>query len=144
MKWLFAKINLIYRGALHFTKYFLFFIPRKDSLKIFFSNYYKNVPVTKQLRDKLHQPSTCIVCSSCDNICPLLQKNTEFDGPMQLVLGAMRGGNHLSHLQKNYQIMNNFDCLSCKKCENICPKDIEIVSITAAIVDNVKIHEKRV
>jgi len=80
---------------------------------------------SKQLRE-------CIQCLACHAVCPVVaQKDSGFGGPTLLVALAElaldpRDGEDRATLAADQ--VKVFKCVSCYKCEEVCPTNIQIVS----------------
>jgi succinate dehydrogenase/fumarate reductase iron-sulfur protein len=75
----------------------------------------------------------CISCMCCYSACPVvgLGDLTEFAGPAPLVqLGqtALDPRNSVDKVKRSLAQTGIFNCISCYKCEEVCPAGIPIVS----------------
>lgn len=75
----------------------------------------------------------CISCMCCYSACPVigLGELTNFAGPAPLVqLGqtALDPRNNPEKLKRSLALTGIFNCVSCYKCEEVCPAHIPIVS----------------
>jgi succinate dehydrogenase/fumarate reductase iron-sulfur protein len=76
----------------------------------------------------------CISCMCCYSACPVigLGNLTDFAGPAPLVqLGqtALDPRNDASKVARSLSLTGIFNCVSCYKCEEVCPAHIPIVSL---------------
>ena len=74
----------------------------------------------------------CIGCMCCYSACPVIRLDvTDFAGPAPLVqLGqtALDPRNNPEKLKRSLALTGIFNCVSCYKCEEVCPAHIPIVS----------------
>jgi succinate dehydrogenase/fumarate reductase iron-sulfur protein len=75
----------------------------------------------------------CISCMCCYSACPVIQLGdlTDFAGPAPLVqLGqtALDPRNSTDKISRSLAKTGIFNCVSCYKCEEVCPAHIPIVS----------------
>jgi succinate dehydrogenase/fumarate reductase iron-sulfur protein len=75
----------------------------------------------------------CISCMCCYSACPVIGLGglTDFAGPAPLVqLGqtALDSRNDENKLRRSLALTGIFNCVSCYKCEEVCPAHIPIVS----------------
>lgn len=75
----------------------------------------------------------CIGCMCCYSACPVIRLGdvTDFAGPAPLVqLGqtALDPRNDPEKLKRSLVLTGIFNCVSCYKCEEVCPAHIPIVS----------------
>jgi succinate dehydrogenase/fumarate reductase iron-sulfur protein len=90
-------------------------------------------PLThKQMKDA-SKALDCISCMCCYSACPVigLGNLTDFAGPAPLVqLGqtALDPRNDPEKVRRSLELSGIFNCVSCYKCEEVCPSHIPIVS----------------
>ena len=90
-------------------------------------------PLThKQMKDA-SKALDCISCMCCYSACPVigLGNLTDFAGPGPLVqLGqtALDPRNSPEKVRRSLELTGIFNCVSCYKCEEVCPASIPIVS----------------
>jgi len=75
----------------------------------------------------------CISCMSCFSACPVigLGNLTDFAGPaplVQLAQTALDPRNNPAKVARALEHAGIFNCLSCYKCEEVCPAKIPIVT----------------
>ena len=75
----------------------------------------------------------CINCMACFSACPVLDlgDQTNFSGPAPLVQLAQTALDPRDGLDRSSLIENTasvFECVSCYRCEEVCPVEIPIVS----------------
>lgn len=76
---------------------------------------------------------TCIGCMACYSACPVigLGELTPFDGPaplVQLAQTALDPRQSTEKVRRTLAHVDVFSCVSCYKCEEVCPAHIPIVS----------------
>jgi succinate dehydrogenase/fumarate reductase iron-sulfur protein len=86
----------------------------------------------KQMKDA-SKALDCISCMCCYSACPVigLGNLTDFAGPAPLVqLGqtALDPRNNPEKVRASLELTGIFNCVSCYKCEEVCPANIPIVS----------------
>ena len=86
----------------------------------------------KQMKDA-SKALDCISCMCCYSACPVigLGDQTNFAGPAPLVqLGqtALDPRNDPEKIKRSLAATGIFNCVSCYKCEEVCPASIPIVS----------------
>ena len=86
----------------------------------------------KQMKDA-SKALDCISCMCCYSACPVigLGNLTDFAGPAPLVqLGqtALDPRNDPDKVKRSLALTGIFNCVSCYKCEEVCPASIPIVS----------------
>lgn len=90
-------------------------------------------PLTHKEMKDASKALDCISCISCYSACPVigLGNLTDFAGPAPLVqLGqtALDPRNDPEKVRRSLQLTGIFNCVSCYKCEEVCPAHIPIVS----------------
>jgi succinate dehydrogenase/fumarate reductase iron-sulfur protein len=86
----------------------------------------------KQMKDA-SKALDCISCMCCYSACPVIGLGdlTDFAGPAPLVqLGqtALDPRNDPEKVRRSLALTGIFNCISCYKCEEVCPASIPIVS----------------
>ena len=99
---------------------------------------YPGFPEPLSHRDMRHASRAldCIGCMSCFSACPVIGLGdlTDFAGPaplVQLAQTALDPRNSPAKVRRALEHSGIFNCVSCYKCEEVCPARIPIV--TAAI-----------
>jgi ferredoxin len=90
-------------------------------------------PLTHQQMKNASKALDCIGCMACYSACPVigLDALTDFAGPGPLVqLGqtALDPRNDAGKVARALAATGIFHCVSCYKCEEVCPASIPIVS----------------
>jgi len=86
----------------------------------------------KQMKDA-SRALDCISCMCCYSACPVIGLGdlTDFAGPaplVQLAQTALDPRNDPEKLRRSLALTDIFSCVSCYKCEEVCPAHIPIVS----------------
>ena len=90
-------------------------------------------PLThKQMKDA-SKALDCISCMCCYSACPVIGLGdlTDFAGPaplVQLAQTALDPRNDPDKVSRSLALTGIFNCVSCYKCEEVCPAAIPIVS----------------
>jgi fumarate reductase (CoM/CoB) subunit B len=90
-------------------------------------------PLTHKQMKNASKALDCISCMCCYSACPVvgLGNLTDFAGPAPLVqLGqtALDPRNDPEKVRRSLELTGIFNCVSCYKCEEVCPAHIPIVS----------------
>lgn len=91
----------------------------------------------EKITDREMRPASyamdCINCMACFSACPVLDlgAETDFAGPaplVQLAQTALDPRDDLDRADLIENVASVFDCVSCYRCEEVCPVEIPIVS----------------
>jgi len=90
-------------------------------------------PLTHRQMQNASKALDCISCMCCYSACPVIGLGdlTDFAGPAPLVqLGqtALDPRNDPAKVARSLALTGIFNCVSCYKCEEVCPAAIPIVS----------------
>lgn len=90
-------------------------------------------PLTHKQMKEASKALDCISCMCCYSACPVIRLGhlTDFAGPAPLVqLGqtALDPRNDPYKVKRSLALTGIFNCVSCYKCEEVCPASIPIVS----------------
>lgn len=90
-------------------------------------------PLTHRQMKDASKALDCISCMCCYSACPVIGLGdlTNFAGPAPLVqLGqtALDPRNNPQKVKRALALTDIFNCISCYKCEEVCPASIPIVS----------------
>ena len=90
-------------------------------------------PLTHKQMKNASKAIDCISCMCCYSACPVIGLGdlTDFAGPAPLVqLGqtALDPRNDPAKVARSIALTDIFSCVSCYKCEEVCPAHIPIVS----------------
>ena len=90
-------------------------------------------PLTHKQMNDASKALDCISCMCCYSACPVIGLGdlTDFAGPAPLVqLGqtALDPRNDPEKIRRSLALTGIFNCISCYKCEEVCPAHIPIVS----------------
>lgn len=96
---------------------------------------YSNFPerLTHRDMENVSKALDCISCMACYSACPVIGLGalTRFEGPaplVQLAQTALDPRNGSEKIDKTLGSIDIFSCVSCYKCEEVCPAHIPIVS----------------
>lgn len=90
-------------------------------------------PLTHRQMKRASKALDCISCAACYSACPVvgLGDLTRFSGPAPLVQLAQAALDPRDSRQRAADLIERasiFSCVSCYKCEEVCPANIPIVS----------------
>ncbi|MGH6710112.1 MAG: succinate dehydrogenase/fumarate reductase iron-sulfur subunit [Bradyrhizobium sp.] len=90
-------------------------------------------PLSHQDMKNASKALDCISCMSCFSACPVvgLGNLTDFAGPaplVQLAQTALDIRNDPDKVSRALELAGVFNCVSCYKCEEVCPAKIPIVT----------------
>jgi succinate dehydrogenase/fumarate reductase iron-sulfur protein len=91
-------------------------------------------PLTPKTMTNASKAIDCIACLCCYSACPVIGLGdlTDFAGPAPLVqLGqtALDPRNSDTKVARSLALTGIFNCVSCYKCEEVCPAHIPIVTL---------------
>lgn len=135
-KWLHAQINLGLKVVAHYLKKLWPWSPRYG-LERFQQNYVVEglPPATQAFRKLAEEPGRCTTCGACDRVCPLLETDKDFVGPMRFVVAGARAAPHLDDVKETLAVLLSPTCTDCRKCEAACPEVIPILGIAAGLAE---------
>jgi len=88
---------------------------------------------TTQLTDNIKAFETCIQCTICTNVCPIVEYDTgDNDYTPQQVMNLLRLGK--KHLATGTRMVWN--CLTCFSCQEHCPQGIRVTDIMLELRNN--------
>ncbi len=88
-----------------------------------------DVRIPPDINRLIEKSADCILCFACQSYCPqVLEK--EYAGPLMFAkifryAVDPRDGNKKERLKEAIELGNLYHCLSCDKCNNVCPKEVE-------------------
>jgi succinate dehydrogenase/fumarate reductase iron-sulfur protein len=90
-------------------------------------------PLTHKEMRNASSALDCIACLACYSACPVIGLGdlTDFAGPaplVQLAQTALDPRNDPAKVARALERMGIFNCVSCYKCEEVCPARIPVVS----------------
>jgi len=90
-------------------------------------------PLTHRQMKDASKALDCISCMCCYSACPVIGLGdlTDFAGPaplVQLAQTALDPRNDPDKVKRSLALTGIFNCVSCYKCEEVCPAAIPIVS----------------
>lgn len=122
------KIKALAFLGWHFAMHFFKKGARKraSGYDLFFTSYADDgiFAISSKTRAQMPSFSQCLSCRLCDVACPELSANPSLLPPSYIVVGFSRSLPDYAFFQKS-----NFDCGTCRKCEEICPEHVPIREI---------------
>ncbi len=87
------------------------------------------VRIPPELSRRIEKSADCILCLACQSHCPQILEE-EYLGPLYFAklyrfLEDPRDQEGEKRLEIAVEEGNLYHCLSCNKCNNVCPKDVE-------------------
>lgn len=91
-------------------------------------------PLTHRDMKSVSKALDCISCMACYSACPVIGLGdlTNFEGPaplVQLAQTMLDPRNGAKKVASTLESIDIFSCVSCYKCEEVCPSHIPIVSM---------------
>ncbi len=100
-----------------------------------------NIPVEKGLNEEIEKSADCILCLACQSYCPQVLEE-KYAGPLYfakmyryLVDPRENNGKRYEEALEEGFI---YHCLSCNKCNHVCPKEVE----PATLIRKIMIYKK--
>ena len=147
-RWLHAQMNLAWKLVVHMLRKLWPWAPRYG-LRRFQENYVVEglPPAEATTRALQPQPGRCTSCGACDDVCPILRRQTEipagdFLGPMGFVLAGARGAPHFADISDSLAIFQGPVCAGCGRCDAACPEGIPILRLASEAAAQLKIIEQ--
>ncbi len=106
-----------------------------------------NYRITQDVSQKLEKSADCILCLACQSYCPQTLEE-DYAGPLLFaklyrLFEDPREENREERLKQAIYDGRLYHCLSCNKCNHVCPKEVEPASeIRELMVDGKRIMEK--
>lgn len=103
-------------------------INRMKKLRTWIKEYQGEVRIPPEINKKIEKGADCILCAACQSYCPQVLEE-EYAGPLFFAkiyrfLEDPRETNKELRIKEALE-GNLYHCLSCNKCNNACPKDVE-------------------
>ncbi len=135
-----TKKDLVVEQKPFFDKYKSvkpYFVPKNDLPEI---GEFLQTPEERKLLD---DASTCIDCASCYSACPILDKNSDFIGPMALVQAARFVDDSRDvGLKERIDVLDSkngvWACEGMFNCTIVCPRGIKITKLINLMKRKVK------
>lgn len=105
----------------------------------------ESIETTSPFYEKYTSLATCIECLCCQSVCPAFEiAPTEFAGPLPLLAVTKRFYDPRDDADRVKQSVYEglFNCTFCGKCEEVCPKEIEITKIVTRALYQAASNEK--
>ncbi|HIP43376.1 MAG TPA: succinate dehydrogenase/fumarate reductase iron-sulfur subunit [Aquifex aeolicus] len=103
-------------------------INRMKKFRTWIKGYSGEVRIPPEVNKKIEKGADCILCSACQSYCPQVLEE-DYAGPLFFAkiyrfLEDPRDSNKELRIKEALE-GNLYHCLSCNKCNNVCPKDVE-------------------
>jgi ferredoxin len=139
-KWLHAQFNLAIKVVVHYAMKLWPWAPRFGLVR-FQENYVVEglAPVPADQRENIaHQAGRCTNCGACDDVCPILLGDSAVDagafmGPRAFVLAGARAAPMLGDIADTLAVLTSPTCTGCRRCDVVCPEQIPITALAAAL-----------
>ncbi len=104
-------------------------IERMRSFRTWVRGVQKEVSIPPEINRLIEKGADCILCSACQSYCPQVLESG-YAGPLffaklHRLLADPRDGQREFRLKEALEMGNLYHCLSCNKCNNVCPKEVE-------------------
>ncbi len=97
----------------------------------------ENIPVDKDTEDEIEKSADCILCLACQSYCPQVLED-KYAGPLYFAKMYRYLIDPREYDENRYDeaIKEGFiyHCLSCNKCNNVCPKEVEPATLIRKIM----------
>ncbi|WP_461831220.1 succinate dehydrogenase/fumarate reductase iron-sulfur subunit [Aquifex sp.] len=103
-------------------------INRMKKFRTWIKEFKGEVRIPPEINKKIEKGADCILCSACQSYCPQVLEES-YAGPL-FFAKIYRFLEDPREENKEFRIKealegNLYHCLSCNKCNNACPKDVE-------------------
>ena len=104
-------------------------ITEMKKLHTWIAGFEGDVRIPPEVSRRIEKSADCILCLACQAHCPQVLEE-DYAGPLFFAklyrfLEDPRDGEGGSRLEVAVEEGNLYHCLSCNKCNNVCPKDVE-------------------
>ncbi len=104
-------------------------VERMKRLHIWVRDGVGDVRITPEVSRRIEKAADCILCSACQSYCPQVLEE-EYAGPLFFakiyrLLEDPRDPDKEFRLREALEEGHLYHCLSCDKCNSVCPKDVE-------------------
>ncbi|SHK41802.1 succinate dehydrogenase/fumarate reductase iron-sulfur subunit [Thermocrinis minervae] len=104
-------------------------IRKMKELKLWISSDSSDVRIEAQISQKIESAADCILCCACQSYCPQVLESV-YAGPLFFAkiyrfIEDPREKEKELRLNQAVQMGHLYHCLSCNKCNNVCPKEVE-------------------
>ncbi len=104
-------------------------IGRMKAYRTWIADSSENKPIPPKVNKLIEKGADCILCSACQSYCPQVLE-PDYAGPLFFAkihrfLVDPREENKELRLKEALDEGHLYHCLSCNKCNNVCPKDVE-------------------
>ncbi|NPA41893.1 MAG: succinate dehydrogenase/fumarate reductase iron-sulfur subunit [Aquificae bacterium] len=119
---------------------------RMKKFHTWISEFKGEVRIPPDVSKKVEKAADCILCSACQSYCPQVLEE-EYAGPLFFAklyrfLEDPRDPNKELRLKEAVEEGHLYHCLSCDKCNNTCPKEVEPATLIRELMTYIKEHGK--
>ncbi|SNZ13517.1 succinate dehydrogenase/fumarate reductase iron-sulfur subunit [Hydrogenobacter hydrogenophilus] len=113
-------------------------IRKIKEIRAWIKEYAGDPRIPPEVSKKLESSADCILCFACQSYCPQVMEE-EYAGPLIFAklyrfLEDPREENSQVRLVQAIQEGNLYHCLSCNKCNHVCPKEVEPATLIREIM----------
>lgn len=118
-------------------------IEKVKSLRLWIKEQAKDPRINPELSRKIENSADCILCLACQSYCPqVLEEN--YAGPLffaKLFRFFQDPREEEKELRVNQAIKegNLYHCLSCNKCNLVCPKEVEPATLIRELMQSMDV-----
>ncbi len=121
-------------------------ITEMKKLRTWISGFSGDVRIPPELSKKIERSADCILCLACQSHCPQMLEE-DYAGPLYFAklyrfLEDPRDDEGLMRLKVAVEEGNLYHCLSCNKCNNVCPKEVEPATLIRELMTYTDIDGK--
>ena len=103
-------------------------VKRLKELSLWIRPNQENLPIEPELSKDIESAADCILCGACHSYCPQVLERS-YAGPLLFAKFYRfsvdpRDGQRKSRIEQALS-GNLYHCLSCNKCNNVCPKEVQ-------------------
>ncbi|WP_457600671.1 succinate dehydrogenase/fumarate reductase iron-sulfur subunit [Hydrogenivirga sp.] len=108
--------------------------------------YGGEVRISPEVSKRIEKAADCILCSACQSYCPQVLEE-DYAGPLFFAkiyrfLEDPRDEDKEFRLREALHEGHLYHCLSCDKCNNSCPKEVEPATLIRELMTYIKEHGK--
>ena len=110
-------------------------------LQTWISEVRKDVRIPPNVSSRIEKAADCILCSACQSYCPQVLEEG-YAGPL-IFAKIYRFLEDPRDRNKEFRIREALEgklyhCLSCNKCNNVCPKDVDPATLIRELMTYIK------
>ncbi|GAB6077569.1 succinate dehydrogenase/fumarate reductase iron-sulfur subunit [Hydrogenobaculum acidophilum] len=112
---------------------------RIKTYKIWIDPLPENISIEQELSKKIEEASDCILCYACQSFCPEVL-DRDYAGPLffaklyKLFVDPRDKEHSIRLLEAKESLI--LHCLSCNKCNNVCPKEVKPATLIRELLDS--------